>query len=78
LTQLIVCHTSICSEQKRIAKKLKEQLQQIAVAAGLLTRTHAPHNFRVINRIAIEELEAWFFGDVVYQNQIKHTVFIFW
>lgn len=45
--------------------KLKEQLEQLADRAGLGTRQN-PRNdgtFQVINRIAIEELEAWFFGD---------------
>ena len=34
-----------------------------AEAAGLTTRTTAREAWRVVNRIAIEELEAWFFGD---------------
>ncbi len=44
--------------------ELKARLEQLAHAAGLGTRK-APRNgkFQVINRIAIEELEAWFFGD---------------
>ncbi|WP_265285545.1 DUF4276 family protein [Verminephrobacter aporrectodeae] len=44
--------------------ELKARLEQSAHAAGLGTRK-APRNgkFQVINRIAIEELEAWFFGD---------------
>jgi len=45
-------------------KKLKKQLESIAEAAGLETRTRrvgAP--YAVINRLAIEELEAWYFGD---------------
>jgi len=43
---------------------LKNRLEQIAHAAGLGTK-QAPIDttFKVINRIAIEELEAWFFGD---------------
>jgi hypothetical protein len=43
---------------------LKQRLEQAAHAAGLLTRTTsggAP--WRVVNRLAIEELEAWFFGE---------------
>jgi hypothetical protein len=43
---------------------LKEQLETIAREASLATRTTSPGKFRVINRIAIKELEAWFFGDV--------------
>jgi hypothetical protein len=44
---------------------LKTRLDSLAEAAGLLTRTRAggAARFQVINRIAIEELEAWFFGD---------------
>lgn len=44
--------------------ELKLQLEQIAQTAQLRTRTTSPDRFHVINRIAIEELEAWFFGDV--------------
>ncbi len=43
---------------------LKQRLETIAVAAGLGTKSK-PLSGRVIviNRVAIEELEAWFFGD---------------
>lgn len=43
---------------------LKQKLEVIAATARLGTKT-SPLNGRVhvINRIAIEELEAWFFGD---------------
>lgn len=46
--------------------ELKQKLEQIASDAGLLTKTAAkiPQDFQVLNRLAIEELEAWFFGDV--------------
>lgn len=44
--------------------ELKNQLETIATNAGLTTLSKSPGNFQVINRIAIEELEAWFFGDV--------------
>lgn len=45
---------------------LKRQLEQIAREAGFTTKTSSPNgrNFQVLTRIAIEELEAWFFGDV--------------
>jgi len=45
--------------------ELKERLEQMAGAAGLMTKMRAGHGqrFQVVNRIAIEELEAWFFGD---------------
>ncbi|NPU94899.1 MAG: DUF4276 family protein [Gammaproteobacteria bacterium] len=44
---------------------LKATLEKMAVAARLLTKTAAGNGqlFQVVNRIAIEELEAWFFGD---------------
>lgn len=45
-------------------RALKARLELMARQAGLATKT-APINGRwqVINRIAIEELESWFFGD---------------
>ncbi len=45
---------------------LKQTLEQAAQDAGLITKTSVKSNctFLVLNRIAIEELEAWFFGDV--------------
>ena len=44
---------------------LKARLDGMAREAGLATRGDAARGgrFQVINRIAIEELEAWFFGD---------------
>lgn len=43
---------------------LKRQLEGFAAAAGLTTRSMVGGmNFHVVNRLAIEELEAWFFGD---------------
>jgi hypothetical protein len=45
---------------------LKQKLEAIAAEAGLPTKT-APKiggRFIVVNRIVIEELEAWFFGDI--------------
>lgn len=43
---------------------LKERLERDAESAGLATRS-CPRGrvYQVVNRIAIEELEAWFFGD---------------
>ena len=45
--------------------ELKQQLENISEAAGLKTLTNSKNKkqFQVMNRIAIEELEAWFFGD---------------
>ena len=44
---------------------LKQQLEAHAAAAGLSTRTTATEatSYVVVNRVAIEELEAWYFGD---------------
>ena len=43
---------------------LKEQLETIAETAGLRTRTRAEgRTWQLANRLAIEELEAWYFGD---------------
>jgi hypothetical protein len=45
---------------------LKQRLEEAAQAARLRTRATAttPAEVQVVNRIAVEELEAWFFGDV--------------
>lgn len=47
-------------------KVLKDRLEKIAVKATLPTKSSpaADGRFRVVNRIVVEELEAWFFGDV--------------
>lgn len=43
---------------------LKAQLEAMARRAELRTRTAAgKHPWQLVNRIAIEELEAWYFGD---------------
>ncbi len=46
--------------------KLKQQLEIMAISSGLITKSSAQKgkSFQVLNRIVIEELEAWFFGDV--------------
>jgi len=45
--------------------ELKAQLEQVVRDAGLVTKSAAlpGHRFQVLSRLAIEELEAWFFGD---------------
>ncbi|MBN2378223.1 DUF4276 family protein [candidate division WOR-3 bacterium] len=49
---------------------LKSALEQAALISGLTTKssvqTHEP--FQILNRLAIEEIEAWFFGDVQALN----------
>jgi hypothetical protein len=44
--------------------ELKQQLEHEAHRAGLTTKTQANGpNYQLVTRLAIEELEAWFFGD---------------
>ena len=44
--------------------ELKARLEQAARRSGLLTRSQARGGpWQVVNRIAVEELEAWYFGD---------------
>lgn len=44
-------------------RELKQQLEAVAQQSGLSTKTQGGDRFQVVNRIVIEELEAWFFGD---------------
>ena len=45
--------------------RLKRELEAVAQSVGLTTKTSAGDApWQVVNRIAIEELEAWFFGDM--------------
>ncbi len=44
-------------------QNLKQELEEIAAQAGLTTHSESD-SFQVLNRIVIEELEAWFFGDI--------------
>lgn len=48
-----------------ICTRRKADLETRAAAAGLLTKTTAPlgQPFQVLNRIAVQELEAWWLGD---------------
>jgi hypothetical protein len=56
----------VVDEDRQDCHQLKGQLERFAQSAGLHTKSapHANGRFHVLNRIAIEELEAWFFGDV--------------
>jgi hypothetical protein len=48
---------------------LKDRLTQAAHDADLIPKTAASvSRFQVLNRLAIEELEAWFFGDIAAIN----------
>ena len=42
---------------------LKANLEEAAKEAGLPTRSEDAEQWQVVNRLAIEELEAWYFGD---------------
>lgn len=45
-------------------RDLKARLEVVAAEAGLATRSKpTSKGFAVVNRLAIEELEAWYFGD---------------
>ncbi len=56
----------LIDEDREDCVALKERLEQAARSAGMVTRTAAgkSNHFQVLNRVAIEELEAWFFGDI--------------
>ena len=42
---------------------LKQKMETIAAQVGLQSRTRSPSCWQLVNRIVIEELEAWYFGD---------------
>ncbi|GIW85677.1 MAG: hypothetical protein KatS3mg108_0001 [Isosphaeraceae bacterium] len=44
-------------------RQLKQQMEQIAQRARLRTRSRSSSSWQLVNRMAIEELEAWYFGD---------------
>ena len=50
--------------------QLKAELERMTRDARLRTKSHASGGaqFQVLNRIAVEELEPWFFGDVEALN----------
>lgn len=56
----------LVDEDRQDCLSLKNQLEDAARQAGLPTKTAcAPdQTWRVLNRIVVEELEAWFFGDL--------------
>ena len=56
----------LIDEDRQDCRQLKQQMEDAARAAGLRTRStrRGSQRFHVVNRIAVEELEAWFFGDV--------------
>ena len=56
----------LIDEDRKDCHELKAKLEQAAHEAGFVTKSSAAPNedFQIVNRIAIEELEAWFFGDI--------------
>lgn len=55
----------LVDKDRQDCRTLKAKLEAAAAAAGFPTKSHSAANrFVVLNRIAVEELEAWFFGDV--------------
>ena len=56
----------LVDEDRQDCRALKQQLDKAATDAGFTTKATAQHagSFTILNRISIEELEAWFFGDV--------------
>ncbi len=45
-------------------RELKERLESLSIGSGLVTRTRIRDGrWQVVNRIVVEELEAWYFGD---------------
>jgi hypothetical protein len=44
-------------------RELKQKLNDVVCREGLRIRSNNSSNWQVINRIIIEELEAWYFGD---------------
>lgn len=56
----------LVDEDRQDCQTLKQRLEGAACAAGFATKTTAQGTgrFTVLNRLAIEELEAWYFGDL--------------
>lgn len=57
----------LVDEDRQDCLELKAKLEKAADDAGLVTKSRASGgaSFQVLNRISIEELESWFFGDGV-------------
>lgn len=56
----------LIDEDRKDCLQMKEKLEKAAREAGFRTKssTTSEGNFQVVNRLAVEELEAWFFGDI--------------
>jgi hypothetical protein len=66
----------LIDEDREDCQSLKEKLDHAARDAGLVTKSMAQNEsrFQVLNRIVVEELEAWFFGDVQAVHQAYERV----
>ncbi len=55
----------LVDEDRENCQQLKAKMEAAAIAANLVTKSAAGDGaFTVLNRIAVEELEAWFLGDI--------------
>jgi len=50
-------------------RDVKSQLELIVEQSGLTSKRVNSDEFQVVTRVVIEELEAWFFGDIAALNQ---------
>lgn len=66
----------LIDEDRADCRKLKAGLEEAAHNAGFVTKSSASQegDFQVVNRLAIEELEAWFFGDIEALRNAYHRV----
>lgn len=65
----------LIDEDRQNCTSLKLDLEEKALQAGFTTKASAGEDtFQVLNRIAVEELEAWFFGDVAAINAAYQRV----
>lgn len=60
------CIVVLLDADQQNCTELKERLGKMARDAGFTTRSSRMQRerFKVVNRLAIEELEAWYFGDI--------------
>ena len=61
----------LVDEDREDCQELKRQLESASLSAGFVSKSQAGGgSFQVLNRIAVEELEAWFLGDVEALRQV--------
>jgi hypothetical protein len=56
----------LIDEDREDCQLLKKELEKIAIDAGFSTKSSVEigQKFQVLNRVTVEELESWFFGDI--------------